>query len=65
MAVAAPPEDNRANKELEHAFAGWMKLRRDTVTVVKGHASRDKVVAFTGLDERQLKESLGYALEKR
>lgn len=65
VAVAAPPEDNRANKELENAFADWLGVRRDSVRVTKGHASRDKVVAFTGLDERQVRESLGAALEKR
>lgn len=65
MAVAAPPEDNRANKELEQALAGWLKTRRDMVRVVKGHASRDKVVAFVGLDERQLRKSLNTALQKR
>jgi uncharacterized protein (TIGR00251 family) len=64
VAVAAPPEDNRANKELEEALAGWLGVRRDQVQVCKGHASRDKVVAFTELTEAQLRGLLSAALAK-
>jgi uncharacterized protein len=64
VAVGAPPEDNRANRELEQALAGWLGLGRDDVCVLKGHTSRDKVVAFSGLTEDQLKESLTSALHK-
>ncbi len=65
IAVAAPPEDNRANKELEEALAALLGLRRDEVQVAKGHASRDKVVAFTGLTESELRELLSVAFTKR
>ena len=62
VAVNAPPEDNRANKEVEAALAGWLALRRDQVRVHKGHASRDKVVAFTGLTAEMLTEAIDAAL---
>jgi uncharacterized protein (TIGR00251 family) len=64
VAVAAPPEDNRANKELEGSLAAWLSVGRDSVSVVKGHASRDKVVAFTNLEEPLLRQLLGEALSK-
>jgi uncharacterized protein YggU (UPF0235/DUF167 family) len=62
VAVAAPPEDDRANRELEAALASWLGIGREKVVIFKGHASRDKVVAFTGLTESGLKELLGRAL---
>ena len=58
VAVAAPPEDNRANKELSDALAGWLSLDRGKVDVVKGHANRNKVVAFSDIDETQLRQRL-------
>jgi uncharacterized protein (TIGR00251 family) len=64
VAVAAPPEDNRANRVLEEALADWLGLARGKVRVFKGHASRDKVVAFAELTEARLRELLGAALDK-
>jgi uncharacterized protein (TIGR00251 family) len=64
VAVAAPPEDNRANKELEEALAALLGVGKDQVQVAKGHASRDKVVAFTGLTESRLRELLSAAFTK-
>jgi uncharacterized protein (TIGR00251 family) len=64
VAVAAPAEDNRANRELEDSLAAWLHIKQNSVSVVKGHASRDKVVAFTNLEESRLRELLGAALSK-
>jgi uncharacterized protein (TIGR00251 family) len=63
VAVAAPPEDNRANRVLEEALAGWLGIGRDKVRVFKGHTSRDKVVAFAELTEARLRELLVAALD--
>jgi uncharacterized protein (TIGR00251 family) len=65
VAVAAPPEDNRANRELESALAGWLGVDSRQVRVCKGHTSRDKVVAFTELEEARLRRLLGAALADR
>jgi uncharacterized protein YggU (UPF0235/DUF167 family) len=65
VAVNAPPEDNRANREVEAALAGWLGVSRDQVSVYKGHASRDKVVAFTGLTEATLRQAIDTALAER
>ncbi len=61
----APPEDNRANGELVEALARWLGLRRDTVRIESGHASRDKVVAFAGMDEAELRRRLTVLLAGR
>jgi len=58
VAVNAPPEANRANHQLVEALADWLGLRRDAVRVESGHGSRDKVVAFTGIDEVELRSRL-------
>jgi uncharacterized protein YggU (UPF0235/DUF167 family) len=58
VAVSAPPEDNRANQRLAEALAGWLGLRRDDVRVESGHGSRDKVVAFAGIEELELRDRL-------
>jgi uncharacterized protein (TIGR00251 family) len=58
VAVNAPPEDNRANQELVEALAGWLGLDRESVRIESGHASRDKVVSFTGVEEAQMRSKL-------
>jgi hypothetical protein len=63
VAVSAPPEDNRANNQLVEALAQWLGLRRDAVRIEAGHGSRDKVVAFTGIDEAELRSKLAGLLE--
>lgn len=63
VAVNAPPEDNRANQELVEALAEWLGLRREDVRIETGHGSRDKVVAFTGIDEARLRSKLAGLLQ--
>jgi uncharacterized protein len=62
VAVGAPPEDNRANAELVEALARWLGLHRDEVHLESGHASRDKVVSFSGIDEAELRSRLAALL---
>jgi len=40
VAVSAPPEDDRANRELVSTVADWLGLPRDNVTIASGHASQ-------------------------
>ncbi len=56
--VSAPPEDDKANSELVSAVAGWLGLPVDCVCIHSGQRSRDKVLAFTGVDEESLRERL-------
>ncbi len=58
VAVSAPPEGGRANAELVEALSRWMSLMRDTIHIKTGHGSRDKVVAFQGVDEAELVQKL-------
>ena len=43
LAVAAPPEDGRANDALRELLAGLFDLCPSAVELVRGHSSRSKV----------------------
>ena len=58
VAVSAPPEAGKANTRLIQALAGWLEIRIDDVRVESGHAGRDKVVAFSGMKEDELRDKL-------
>jgi uncharacterized protein len=58
VAVSAPPEAGKANARLVQALAGWLTVRSDQVTVQSGHGGRDKVVAFSGMKEQELRDKL-------
>jgi RNA polymerase-binding protein DksA len=63
IAVNAPPEDNRANNALMKALSSWLGIPKDSVRLVSGHGSRDKVVAIADVPERQLRERLAAMLD--
>ncbi len=44
LAVAAPPEDGRANDELVRLAAELFGLRPSAVTLVSGHSARSKTL---------------------
>jgi RNA polymerase-binding protein DksA len=62
VSLTAPPEDSRANRQLEETLALRLGLRRADVRVETGHASRDKVVAFSGITDALLRTKLGALL---
>jgi uncharacterized protein YggU (UPF0235/DUF167 family) len=64
VSLTAPPEDNRANQQLEEALAGWLALPMRRVRIDAGHGSRDKVVAFAGIEEAELREQLDVLLQR-
>lgn len=62
ISVNAPAEANRANRQLVAALAGWLGLRRGQICIEAGHSSRDKVVAFSGIEEAELRNRLARLL---
>ena len=58
VAVREPPEKGRANEAVERLLAAALGLRPGDVAVVRGHASRDKLVRFRGLAEAELRARL-------
>lgn len=47
--VAAPPVKGKANKELITFLSGVLGVSKSSLNLVKGQASRNKVVAVAGL----------------
>ena len=64
VAVNAAPEGGKANARLVQALAAWLDLRVDDVTVRSGHGGRDKVVAFSGTTENELRDKLSGLLHQ-
>jgi len=47
--VAAPPVKGKANKELTAFLSQTLGVSSSSLTIVKGHTSRNKVMAIAGL----------------
>ena len=47
--VAQPPEDGRANDAVVALLAETLELPRGAVSIVSGHAARDKIVTVDGI----------------
>ena len=59
--VAAPAEAGRANEAVVRLLADTLALPRAGVSIVSGHASRDKTVALQGIDPEQTERLLAEA----
>jgi uncharacterized protein (TIGR00251 family) len=58
LRVAAPAERGRANDAVVDLLAERLGVPRSALTLVSGHASRDKVVELVGLDESEASRRL-------
>ena len=47
--VSKPPVKGRANKELITLLSRVLGIAKNNLTIIKGHASRNKVIAIEGL----------------
>jgi uncharacterized protein len=57
--VTAPPVDGKANAALCALVAKAAGVAPSRVSVVRGHAARDKVVRVEGVEEAALRAALG------
>jgi uncharacterized protein len=62
--VAEPPEDGRANDAVLRLLAATLDVPRTRLTLVSGHASRDKIVMLDGLEQAQTERLLASAGKK-
>lgn len=62
VAVAAPPEKGKANRRLLEVLARELDLPLRSLEVTRGAASRDKVVAVSGVSADTLRELLSHHL---
>jgi uncharacterized protein len=58
LRVTAPPERGRANDAAVRLLADTLRVAPESVTLIAGHGSRDKVVEVTGLDRAEAERRL-------
>ena len=52
--IAASPVKGKANKELVAFLSKTLGLGRDSLTIIKGHTSHNKVIAVAGLSQEEV-----------
>src|SRR5213080_2484961 len=63
--VAAPPEGGRANEAVLSLLAERLELPRRAVSIVSGHAGREKVVQMGGITQADSERRLEEASQRR
>lgn len=56
--VSAPPVKGKANKELITFLSQRLGVGKDRLSIVKGHTTRNKVVAVDGLNQEEILKRL-------
>jgi uncharacterized protein (TIGR00251 family) len=59
--VTAPPEDGRANEAVLRLLADALSVPRRSLSLVSGHAARDKIVVLDGVGPAQIERRLASA----
>jgi len=63
--VTAPPHKGQANRALLTLLAHALAVSKNDLDIVRGYASRHKVIAIQGLSPEELKERLAQALSRK
>ena len=56
--IAAPPEKGKANKKLVDFLSQRLDVAKADISIVRGHTSRQKVVAIKGLGQQEIMKRL-------
>ena len=56
--IAAPPVKGKANKELIAFLSRTLGVGKSTLTIVKGHTSRRKIIAIEGFSQEDVMKRL-------
>jgi len=56
--IAAPPVEGKANRELLTFLSQLLGISQGALTITKGHTSRNKTVAASGLSQEELLKRL-------
>ena len=62
LAVAAPPEDGRANEAVAELLGEALGVKARDVTIVRGQRSRSKLIEVRGIEEPELRRRIERAL---
>ena len=55
LSVTAPPQDGRANGAVLELLADALGVAKARLSIVRGHAGRDKVIAVEGLTGEEVR----------
>jgi uncharacterized protein (TIGR00251 family) len=61
LSVAAPAERGKANEAVLRLLSATLGLPRQRLRIVRGHTSRQKVIAVEGMDEVETRARLSAA----
>ena len=56
--VTAPPREGRANQALLELMARTLAVKKGDLEIIRGHTSRDKVVAVQGITSAEVMQRL-------
>jgi uncharacterized protein YggU (UPF0235/DUF167 family) len=56
--VTAPPEGGRANKAVVALLADRLGVAKSSISIVRGHRGRDKLLRIDGLNTTEVKSRL-------
>ncbi|HEU0022694.1 MAG TPA: DUF167 domain-containing protein [Dehalococcoidia bacterium] len=56
--VTAPPEDGKANQAVIALLADGLDVARSSLQILRGHSSRDKLVAVNALNPAEIRRRL-------
>jgi uncharacterized protein (TIGR00251 family) len=56
--VAAPPVQGKANRELVDFLSHVLRVNKSRVTILRGQATRNKVIAVAGLTREEITRRL-------
>lgn len=60
LRVTAPPEGGKANEAAVRALAQALGVAKSRIKIVRGHSSRDKLIAVEGLTVEEVERRLRY-----
>ena len=58
LKVSAPPIKGKANRELITFLSQLLEIGTGSIAIIKGHTSRNKVVAIAGLSQEEAMKRL-------
>jgi hypothetical protein len=62
VAVAAPPEDGRANEAVAELLGASLGVKARDIAIVRGQRSRAKLIEVSGIEEAELRRRIERAL---
>ncbi len=60
--ISAPPDKGKANKELIEFLSDILGRKKDCITIIKGHASHNKLISVEGMNQVEVTEKLSRAV---